>query len=127
MCGILDVVAVQAVQQFALEFLAQHRGAQAVQDQQHAHAAGVHDVGGLQGIQLVLGADHGLEGCLDRGVQGQAQGVVAVVAVLAGVHGGRGPGGRLHHGEHGAGHGIAQRGPGPDLGPVQRGGQQRCS
>ena len=51
--------------------------------------------------------------------------VVAVIAVVRGVHGGRGPGGSLHDGEHGAGHGVAQRGPGPDLGPVQGRGQQR--
>ena len=122
---VLDVVAVQAVQQFALELLAQHGGAEAVQDQEHAHAAGVHHVGGMQGIELVLRAHHGGQGCLDGGIQGQAEGLVAVIAVVRGVDGGRGPGGGFHDGEHGAGHGITQRGPGPDLGPVQGRGQQR--
>ena len=125
MCGILDVVAVQAVQQLVLEFLAQHGGAQAVQDQEHPDAAGVHHVGGVQGLELVLGVHHGGQGRLHRGVQRQAQGVVAVVAVVLGVDGGGGAGGRLHDGEHGAGDRVAQRGPGPDLGAVQGGGEQR--
>ena len=82
-------------------------------------------MGGLQGIELVLGVHHGLQGCGDGGIQGQAEGLVAVIAVVRGVDGGRGPGGGFHDGEHGAGHRVAQRGPGPDLGAVQRRGQQR--
>ena len=58
--GVLEIVPVQAVQQFAAELLAEHRRTEAIQDQQHAHATGVHHVRGLQGIKLALRADHSL-------------------------------------------------------------------
>ena len=79
---ILHVIAVQAIEQFALEFFAQHCGPQAVQDQQHADAAGVHNAGRLQGLELVLGPHHGFEGRFDCRVEGQAEGVVAVVTAV---------------------------------------------
>jgi pyrimidine deaminase RibD-like protein len=90
------VIAVQAVEQLALEFLPQDGRAQAIQDQEHSHSAGVHYPCRGQGVQLVLGADHGSQGTVNCGIQGQAQGVVAVVTVLPGVHRGRSPGCGLH-------------------------------
>ena len=74
MCGILDVVAVQAVKEFALEFFAQDRGAKAIKDQEHPHSAGINHVGGVQGVQLVLGADHRGEGSLRPRRPGQGPG-----------------------------------------------------
>ena len=93
---VLDVVAVQSVQQLVLEFLAEHGGAEAVEDQQHADAAGVHHMGGVERLELVLRAHHGGDGGFHGGVEGH-QGVVAVVAVVREVHGGRGAGGSFHH------------------------------
>ncbi|MCY1370992.1 hypothetical protein D9M69_581170 [compost metagenome] len=123
--GVLDVVAVQAVQHVALKFFAEHRGTQAVKDQEHPHSAGVHDMGLVQGCQLVFGADHDFEGRLHRCVQGESQDMVAVVAVLLGVHSGGGARSSLHNREHGPRNRIAQRRPGADLGAVKRGCEQR--
>ena len=89
--GVLDVKAVQPVEEFALQSFAQDGGAEAVEDEQHANAPGIDHMRGFKGGQLALGADYCPQRGVDGSVEGFAQGLVAVVAVVSG-----GPRGCFH-------------------------------
>ena len=81
--------------------------------------------GRFQGAELGFGPDNRGDGLLHDRFQRRRQPVVAVIAVLAAVHGRGGPRHRSDDGEHGSLNRFAQRRPAADLGPLQGRGQQR--